>query len=756
MRAENLTGGEKGIHLEDIIESLRTYSADADVRDILGAYAFASKVHGGQARLSGEPYMSHPMEVALILTQLKMEPSVLATALLHDTVEDTDATVEDVKKLFGEEIARMVEGLTKLAKIRFRTREQRQAENVRKMILALSEDIRIVIIKLADRMHNMRTLEYLPSHRQKAIAIETLDIYAPIAGRLGISWMKGELEERAFMYVHPVEQTKLKRKLAERKEELEKIIRAICNQTKEILMKEHIACDVTGRVKNPYSIFKKMKKQGLDYGEVHDIIGVRVITASRSDCYRALGQIHERWKPVPGKLKDYIAIPKENMYQSIHTTIVTGNGRRVEFQIRTQQMHMMAENGIAAHWRYKDGGGLKAPNDDGFIWIRRLIDMGRSLDDSEEFLENVKLDLFPDEVYVFTPKQEVKAFPKGATPLDFAYAVHTEIGHHSVSAIVNSNPVELDYVLENGDTVEIITSDTQEPEREWLKIVKTSHARASILSYIRSMEREDAIRLAEQIIKTELKNFGLKPEKYFTPEALANAATGLGFKNTELLLQKIGFSKMPVYGFLQKLLPAAEWEKIQTKRQSSLKGLVQKFLWRKSFETPAVQVGDLKNRLIRFAQCCNPVPGDRIQGYVTSGQGMVIHTKSCPLLKKLEPDPEKLIEAQWDVEAKKQLHPVRIVAYSANQPGMLAHISAAIASCHANISTAVVSPTDPKWGELDITLEIEDLPHLNRVLEAVKKVDGVKSVKRIMQNDLGWTNEIGESKIKEKIDRDNG
>lgn len=724
----------KGIHLEEIIEELREYNPDADVENILSAYAFASKAHKGQTRLSGQPYMSHPMEVARILTRLKMEPSVLATALLHDTLEDTDATVGELEELFGRELALMVEGLTKLAKIRFGSREQRHAENVRKMILALSDDIRIVIIKLADRLHNMRTLEFLPPLRQKAIAEETLEIYAPIADRLGLAWMKSELEDFAFKYVYPADFRELKIKMEEQREEIDRFILSLCNQTKELLLKERVAADVSGRTKSRYGIFRKMEEQALDFEQVHDIIGVRIMTTSIMDCYKALGQVHITWKPIPGKFKDYIALPKENMYQSIHTTVLTPIGKSVEFQIRTQQMHMVNEEGIAAHWRYKDGGKPSGKEGERPIWLHRLIELGRSLDNSEEFLENLKIDLFPDEVYVFTPKQEVKAFPRGATPLDFAYAVHTQVGHHCVSAVVNNRPVGLEYTLKNGDTVKIITSENQGPNRAWLKIVTTSTAKAKILSYVRNKERSDAIKLGREIIETELKKHGLDPAKYFSPQKQEEAVQALGFKTSELMLQRVGFSKMPVYGLLQKLLPTEEWERVQTARRSSLKGFMQKLFWGRKDEKFGVRVGNISNMLIRFAGCCNPVPGDAILGYVSSGQGMVIHNKSCAILKRLEPDSEKFIDAQWDTEAKKHLHPVRILAYSLNRPGILASVSTAIANCNANIANAVISPTDSRGGELDITVEIEDLPHLERVLESVKKVDGVKYVKRIMGN----------------------
>ena len=723
----------KGIHLEDIIEKLREYIPDAKVENILSAYAYASKAHGGQTRLSGQPYMNHPMEVALLLTRLKMEPNAIATALLHDTVEDTNATLEEIESLFGKEIALMVDGLTKLGKLRFQSHEQRQAENVRKMILAMSHDIRIVIIKLVDRLHNMRTLEYLTPERQRAISEETLDIYAPLANRLGIAWLKAELEDLSFMYVYPNEYSHLKKLMEGKREDFNKIILATCNQAHELLKKERIMGEISGRTKNLYSLFNKMREQNLEFEEVHDIIGVRIITNSYLDCYKILGLIHATWKPVPGKFKDYLAMPKENMYQSIHTTVLTPFGSRVEFQVRTQMMHNISEDGIAAHWRYKEGNKSDAGGNDNLVWVRRLLELGMSIDNPKEFLENVKMDLFPDEVYVFTPRQDVIALPSGATTLDFAYAVHTQVGHTYKKALVNNRPVPINYQLENGDKVEIITSADQSPPRSWLKYVKSSQAKAKLLAHIRSREKVDSAKLGEDIIITELKKYGLDPKKYLTEEALDKTTKALGYSSKEILLQRIGFSKVPIYGFMQKLLPDSAWQKVESTRRRSLRGIFSKFIGRKSAENFGVRVGDFNNMLIRFAGCCNPVPGDSILGYVSSGQGLVIHNRSCPILKRLEPDSDRFIEAQWEISQKKHVRPVRILAYSVNKPGILASVSTAIAECKANISNAIITPSDYKGGQLDLTVEIEDLTHLEKVIKAVKRVEGVKFVKRIME-----------------------
>lgn len=725
----------KALHLEDIIEALREYRPDENVDQILAAYAFASKAHKGQTRLSGEPYLSHPMEVAYLLTRLNMDQVSIAAALLHDTLEDTSTTAGELEEIFGKEITKLVEGLTKLARIRSTSREERQAENVRKMILATSDDIRIVLIKLADRLHNLRTLEYLKPSRQKSIAEESMDIYAPLANRLGIDWVKREMEDLSFMYLHPKEFKKLAGLTKERKEEMEKFALTVANQTHELLMKEHLVTHVTARPKHIYSIYKKMQEQSLEFQQIYDIIGVRIITNSVMDCYAALGLVHTNWKPIQGKFKDYIALPKENMYQSIHTAVLSKTGRFVEYQIRTQQMHRHAEEGIAAHWRYKED---KEPPADGegedrFIWLRRLMELGHSISGSMDFLENVKIDLYTDEVYVFTPKQEVYAFPAGATPLDFAYAIHTQVGHHYAGAMINGQSVPMETRLTNGDIVEIITAKGRHPSPEWLKIVKTSMAKSKIQAYLRVAEKEEAKRLGIELIREELKKHGLDPELFMTGEAMKLAAETLGFKNEDLLLQRLGFFKMPIDQFLQKLLPVNIWQQIEASRSRSLKDRLFGFIRSKSGGTTGIRVGEHANLLIRLAGCCNPVPGDSILGFISSGHGLVIHNRSCPVLKERGPESERLIEAQWEKPKRKQKRAVRVIVQSINQPGILARVTTAIADGGTNISNAVATAHKVSGGELDLTVEIEDLDHLRKVMAAIKTVKGVKKVERYME-----------------------
>ncbi|MBI3581882.1 MAG: bifunctional (p)ppGpp synthetase/guanosine-3',5'-bis(diphosphate) 3'-pyrophosphohydrolase [Nitrospinae bacterium] len=713
----------KGIHLEDIIEALRAYQPNTEPEKLWAAYTFASRAHKGQVRLSGEPYMSHPMEVAMILARMKMDQTALVAGLLHDTLEDTDATAEKLEELFGPEVATLVEGLTKLGRISFSNREESQAENVRKMILAMSKDLRVVLIKLADRLHNMRTLDFLPPARQKSISQETMDIYAPLASRLGLHWIKVELEDGAFKYLYPYEYKRISDQMAERQEELDGFLVSVCNQTRELLLRERIAAQVTGRFKHFYGIYRKMKGQKLDFDQIYDLIGVRIITNSLLDCYMALGLVHNQWKPIPGKFKDYIALPKENLYRSIHSTVLTPTGRRVEFQFRTQQMHRHAEEGIAAHFRYKEGGRPSAKGDEGFIWVKRLLDLGVHVNNPQEFMDNLKMDLFPDEVYVFTPKQEVKAFPAGATPLDFAYAIHTQVGNHYLGSLINGKPVPMDAKLRNGDVVEILTSEDQHPTREWLKVAATSHARTTIKANIRNAEKTDSQRLGRQIVEQELLRHKIDPAQYMAKPTLENAAHALGFKSADTLIERLGSSTYSVYGLLQKLLPPTEWKTIEERRKNYLMDLQ---------SDAGVKVGSMNDVMIRFAGCCNPVPGDPILGYLSAGHGLVIHNKSCPMIKVLESDPEKIVVARWDAQATKQLRPVRLLVYCLNQPGILARVSTSIAESNANISMASIAATSHMGGELDLTVEIEDLNHLQKIIEAIRRVGGVKSVERIM------------------------
>ena len=536
---------------------------DADFEMVWRAYAFAAKVHKGQKRVSGEPYLSHPLEVANILAQMKLGYISITVGLLHDTVEDGDTTLEDISELFGDEAMALVDGVTKLSLLQFSSQEERQAENVRKMILAMSKDIRVILIKLADRVHNMRTLHYLKPAKQQVIAKETLEIYAPLANRMGIGWIKTELENNSFKYLMPKEYADIKTQVDRVESERGEYINDIVEQVSARLEKEGTEASVHGRPKHYYSIFSKMRRQGISFDEVFDLMGVRIIADAKHECYAILGLLHSMYKPIPGKLDDYIALPKDNMYQSLHTTIVGPEGKAVEFQIRTKVMHLISEEGIAAHWRYKEGGAREGKHDDQIVWLRRLLDWQKDVKDPREFLEFVKIDLFPDEVYVFTPNQEVKALPRGATPIDFAYAIHTDLGRHLIGARVNGKLASLRQELKNGDIVEALTSSQQKPNRDWLKYVKTSKARTKIASYVRQAEKQRASELGRELLEKELVKLGLDTREYMGRNRLTPPAQASGYMSMESLFVALGLDKLKVSHFLSKLAPRETASRLQ-------------------------------------------------------------------------------------------------------------------------------------------------------------------------------------------------
>ncbi len=548
------------IRINDIIESLRSYHPTADIQLVEKAYVFSAKVHQGQTRLSGEPYLTHPLQVAYILTKMKLDEICVASGILHDTLEDTCATIEEIQSIFGAEITTLVDGLTKISKINFSSAEERQAENFRKMILAMAKDIRMILIKLADRLHNMRTLEFLPPEKRKVIAQETLDIYSPIANRLGIAWIKTELEDLAFKYLHPKEfnylEERINTKRKERNQYIEEVKKIISEKLAPLNLKE----EIVGRLKHHYSIYRKMVRQQIDFDQVYDLIAFRIIVGSIRDCYEALGIIHSVWKPVPGRFKDFIAMPKANMYQSLHTTVIGPYGERMEIQIRTPEMHQIAEEGIAAHWRYKEGKEIDRRDDQMFSWLRRMLEWQQDLRDPKEFLEMFRIDLYPDEVYVFTPRGEVKAFPRGATPIDFAYSIHTDVGHQCVGARANGRMVPLDYRLRNGDTIEIITSKNQRPSKDWLEIVKTSRARTKIRQWIRLEQKNYDFIAGKEACEREFKKHNLNFNKLHKSGKITQVSEELGFHNVQDLIAAIGHGKVSVNKVVQRLIPPEKLE----------------------------------------------------------------------------------------------------------------------------------------------------------------------------------------------------
>ena len=708
--------------VESIIERVRAMNHEADVALLQRAYDFAARVHKGQERVSGEPYLSHPLAVAEILLDLKMDVESIAAGLLHDVVEDTHASLEQVRQAFGNEIGDLVDGLTKISKLHFGSRVEHQAESLRKMVLAMSKDIRVILIKLADRLHNMRTLEPLREEKRRLIARETLDIYSPIAHRLGIYWMKAELEDLALRHLEPEVYHDLADRVAKKRREREKDINEVIEILQQKLTEVGIQAEIIGRPKHFYSIYKKMRDQRKEFDEIYDLTAVRVITESVKDCYGSLGVIHSLWKPIQGRFKDFVAMPKSNLYQSLHTTVVGPVGEPVEIQIRTHEMHKTAEDGIAAHWVYKEGRAALDPADKGFAWIRQLLEWQRELKDSREFLETVKVDLFPDEVYVFTPKGDVKSFPKGATPIDFAFGVHTDIGFTCVGAKVNSRLVPLRYELQNGDIVEILTDVKHRPSRDWLKLVKTPRARGRIKQWVKTEEKLRSISLGRDLLEKELRRMGKSPAQILKPETMATMLARSGFSAPDEFFATVGYGKLSPRQAMARLLPPEELPPEGEARPE-----------RKARQRPddGVTLLGAHDFLIHFARCCSPLPGDEIVGFITRGRGVSVHSADCPNVDQLFYDPERKINVSWDA-APTTPHQVKIrVTIGVDRPGILAAISTAISASKINIAQADVRVTEDRKGLNTFILEVSDLKQLQSAMGAIRQIDGVMGVERI-------------------------
>jgi GTP diphosphokinase / guanosine-3',5'-bis(diphosphate) 3'-diphosphatase len=714
------------IRLNDILDKVSAYNPGADLDLVRKAYVFCAKVHQGQTRLSGEPYLVHPLEVAWLLAELKLDVSTVVTGLLHDTIEDTLTTHEELESSFGAEIASLVDGVTKISKIHFKTKEESQAENFRKMILAMSNDIRVILVKLADRLHNMRTLQYQPENKQRSIARETLDIYAPLANRLGISWVKSELEDLSLRYMNSQLYYDLAGKVAKKKQERETYV----VEVKEVIsgkLEEHgIKGDVSGRSKHLYSIYRKMEARNVDIDQIYDLVAIRVLVESIRECYEVLGIIHAAWKPIPGRFKDYIAMPKGNMYQSLHTTVIGVGGERMEVQIRTFEMHRVAEAGIAAHWKYKEGKGYDDKDTKRFAWLRQLMEWQQELQDSKEFMDTVKIDLFAEDVYVFTPRGDVKNFPRGATPIDFAFSVHTDIGFRCVGAKVNGKLVPLKYELKTGDIVEVITSPHHTPSKDWVKIVRTSRARNKIRSWIKTEERNRSITLGREICEKEFRRYSHNFGKMQKAGDIRKAAQEFGFVGEDDLMAAVGYGKISCNQILGKILPPEKLEERVEKKETRLGKVMQRLTGKAS--SSAIQISGIDDVMVRFGKCCNPVPGDEIVGFITRGRGVTVHTSDCSLAA--ETDPERRIDVAWS-KGKGTLLPVKIKVTCHDEKGILAGITLAITNCEANIVSASVQSTLDKRGENTFEVDVTDLDHLNRVINNIMKVKGVIKVERL-------------------------
>jgi guanosine-3',5'-bis(diphosphate) 3'-pyrophosphohydrolase len=735
------------IRLNDILQRVASYHPDPDLDIIKKAYVYSAKVHQGQLRKSGEPYLVHPLEVAGILAELKLDEASIVTGLLHDTIEDTLATAEELTELFGPEVAQLVDGVTKLSKFSASatlSQEEKQAENFRKMIIAMAQDIRVILVKLADRTHNMRTLDHMSEEKQARIAQETLDIYAPLANRLGISWIKIELEDLSFRYVKPQEFFNLQEKLNKRKKEREEYIEDTNTLIRSKLEERGLKGDVSGRFKHVYSIYKKIKQQGIEFDQIHDLIAFRILMPTLPACYEALGLVHQLWKPVPGRFKDFIAIPKPNMYQSLHTTVIGPLSERVEVQIRTPEMHKIAEEGIAAHWAYKEGKVLISKDDEKFAWLRQLMEWQQDLKDPKEFLETVKVDLFTDEVFVFTPKGDVKSLPRGATPVDFAYSVHSDVGGRCVGAKVNGKIVPLRYKLKNGDTVEVLTSPQAHPSKDWLTFVKTSRAQQRIRNFIKQQQRDKSLQLGRELAERELKRYQLNLNKLTKNGELKKVAEELGYRIEDDLLVAIGYGKVTPQQLAQRLVPQ---EKLAVEERpspsntssngdgngssmlpglSKVTDLAKRLVGRTT--RSGVQIGGVDDVLVRFGRCCNPVPGDPIAGFITRGRGVTVHTDKCE--KALATDPERRVDVSWDVRGDFK-RPVTLRVLTADRPGLLADISNTFSKKGVNISQANCRATGDDRAVNTFEVTISDLKQLTDLMRAIERLNGVHSVERI-------------------------
>jgi GTP diphosphokinase / guanosine-3',5'-bis(diphosphate) 3'-diphosphatase len=719
------------IRIETIIEKLRENHPDVDEELLRRAYLFSAREHRGQIRKSGEPYLVHPLEVANILAELSLDPICVATGLLHDIVEDTDTTVEDIEEYFGPEIAHLVDGLTKISKLDHASTEERQALNMRKMLLAMVDDVRVVLVKLADRLHNMRTLEYLPGDKRRRIAQETLDVYAPIAHRLGMARVRGELEDLAFKYLEPEEYQKLKELVESRRLRLEAFLDEVKQRILDMMVTSGIEIVyIEGRIKRLFSIYQKLRRQHINIDQVYDLVAIRIITESVKDCYAALGVIHTAWRPIPGRFKDWIAIPRENFYQSLHTSVVGDLGQSFEVQIRTREMQSIAEEGIAAHWKYKEGRrGTHTEEDEAFVWLKRLVEWQQEAKDSREFLDSLKLDLYPKEVYSFTPKGKVIELPRGATPVDFAFAIHTQVGLTCTGAKVNNRIVPLKYQLRNGDVVEIMTSASAHPSRDWMNFVTTSRARSKIRHHLAESERVTAIEIGKKLFEKEADRFRLNAKKILSNGDLDRIATDYGVARADDLLAAIGYGKVLPRNVMAKLLPPDRVAELEQEKRPTLKQVVKRALGLQD----RIVVKGIDDVLVYRARCCNPIRGEEIVGYITRGKGVAVHSNRCPNMPGLLVNPERLIEVEWMKSDAQHAsaYPVTMRLLTEDRPGMVADVTQAIAGVGTNIRDIRASLDEEGRGQLVVTAEIFDLKHLEKMTGALKSVKGVMDVERI-------------------------
>ncbi len=717
----------------DLMKRMQENRPHDDLSIVKKAYDFSLKHHEGQSRASGEPYLVHPLEVALVLAEMKMDPVAISAGLLHDSVEDTSVTIVDIRKEFGEQVAHIVEGVTKISKIEFATREEQQAENIRKMMLAMVDDIRVVLIKLADRLHNMRTLEHLDPERQHKIAEETLEIYAPIAHRLGMGKIRGELEDLGFRFLDPVGYEQVEKAVNARRKQGEAFLEKTQKLISDKLKEAGIQARVESRIKRLFSIHKKLQKQRISVDQVYDLCAMRVITRSLQDCYAVLGIIHNLWRPVPGRIKDFIAMPRPNFYQSLHTSVITEDGTPFEIQIRTEEMHKMAEEGIAAHWKYKDGP-VSAQDEQRLAWLRQVVEWQRDVSDPNEFLSTLKVDLYPEEVYTFTPKGKVVVLPRDSTPIDFAYTIHTEVGHTCVGAKVNGRMVPLRHKLHSGDIVEILTQPGHKPSRDWLGLVRSSRSRNKIKHWLNVHQRERAIEIGRKLIEKEARKYRIAL-KEIKEEELTRIASGYGLGRGDDLMAGIGYGKYSARQVLARLLPVGATPSIagDIEAEGLTSGSIASAVRRVFGGNNAITVRGQGDMLVYRARCCNPIRGESIVGYITRGKGVAVHSANCSNVTNLLYEPERKIDVEWARDDNTPTaYPVKLTVYCDDRFGMLKSITGVIGDAKSNIRN-IAAHTANSQASVEVVLDISDLKHLENIIAGLRKIAGVHEVQRLQK-----------------------
>jgi GTP pyrophosphokinase len=722
---------------QQLLEKVAENRPQDDREIIRKAFEFSLLHHAGQTRASGEPFLVHPLEVALVLADMKLDSTAIAAGLLHDAIEDTPVTHEDIHREFGDQVAHIVEGVTKIGKIDLASREERQAENVRKMVLAMVDDIRVVLIKLADRLHNMRTLKHLPEDRRQSIARETLEIYAPLAHRLGMGKVRGELEDLSFRYVDAIGYEQVHKAVEARRKAGEAFLARMEKILQQKLKENGVEARVESRIKRLYSIQQKLLRQRINVDQVYDLLAVRIVTKSVKDCYTVLGAIHQMWRPVPGRIKDFIAMPRPNLYQSLHTTVITEDAHQFEVQIRTEEMHKMAEEGIAAHWKYKDGSPVNAKDEKRLAWLRQVVEWQQDVQDPSEFLSTLKVDLYPEEVYTFTPKGKVVILPRDATSVDFAYAIHTEVGHTCVGSRVNGRIVPLRYKLRNGDVVEIMTQPGHNPSRDWLSFAKSSRARNKIRHWLSIHQRERAVEIGKKLMEKQARKYRLAM-KDFDEKELDSIAKEYGLGAGQDLIAGIGYGKYSARQVLAKLSPGLSDEPPaeETTRETRTLGTVIRRVFGQSADAGAIKVKGYNDLMVYRARCCNPIHGEAIVGYVTRGKGVAVHALSCPNVTNLMYEADRRIAVEWAKAGKaatpsgKATYPVKLTVFCDDRPAMLKQLTAVISDGNTNIRNIEARTADSQ-ATIDIVIDIEDVKHLERVMTGLRKIPGIHDVQRL-------------------------